>query len=81
VLILLVVVRHLCVYVCVCVAGRLITRVDEACLSLSLLFSVRERTPGIFFFLLVFFTTISVLHIWTRLLASEGERESEERQY
>jgi hypothetical protein len=50
------------------VAGRLITRVDEACLpvSLSLIFSVRERMFGIFFFLLVFFTTISVLHIYGR---------------
>ncbi len=46
---------------------------------LSPLFSVRERMPGIFFFFLVFFTTISVLHIWTRLLASEVKRETQRK--
>ena len=63
-----------------CVAKRLITRVDEACLSLSLSLLVYANVCLAFssfsFFSSFFFIlqTIFVLHVWTRLLASEERK-------
>ena len=52
---------------CASIAGRLITRVGEACLSLSLALGANTRLASFFFFFLSFFFTIlSVLHLHGR---------------